>query len=306
MVTGQTTEQGTDDELLAVKSDAIRLVQFLQGYPRLVVAFSGGVDSSVVLAAAVRAKLDRLIAVTAKSESVAGWQSKLASQIAGELNVEHWIADTDELSRAEYQRNDSQRCYFCKQTLYESIARELNQRLGRETGKDSNRSNFSIASGTNHDDLGDHRPGIQAGTSKGVITPLASIGLGKQRVRALAEHWGLGNHDLPASPCLASRIAYGVSVTKERLWRVEQAENWLYSQGFREFRVRLHAGELARIEVPKTEQMKPFNLDADGEMSDYFRQIGFQFVTIDTQGFQSGSLNRQVIPIGIRRNIPLD
>ena len=274
-------------------ADADRLIAFLADHPRLVVAFSGGVDSSVVLAAALRARLEHVVAMTASSESVARWQLELSKQIAAHLQVEHWVSQTSEVSRLEYQRNDRQRCYFCKQTLYTTIEAEVKRRLGDRM------DTYSVASGTNADDLGDYRPGIEAGREQGVLTPLADLGIGKERVRELAQQWGLPNHDLPASPCLASRIAYGVEVTSDRLDRVERAEKWLYQRGFREFRVRLHAEELARIEVGKSEQTRLCELDSEGGLTKHFRQLGFQFVTLDLEGFRSGSLNRTLVSIDI-------
>ena len=157
---------------------------------------------------------------------------------------------------------------------------------------------FHVASGTNHDDLGDHRPGIRRGRARS-LTPLATLGLGKSRVRALADHWRLPNHDLPGR-CLASRIAYGVSVTRERLAKIEEAEGWLAQQGFREFRVRLHEGELARIEVAREEMERIVQLEVSGKLSNHLREIGFRFITLDLQGFRSGSMNRELVEIGVK------
>ena len=281
-----------------VELDARRLIKFLGRYPAIAVAFSGGVDSSVVLAAAQRADLSRVVAVTAVSPSVAQWQLELSQQIASQVAVEHWVVETHEISLPEYQRNDSQRCFFCKQTLYRMISNEIRRRSGSDAGDPA--TLFRVASGTNHDDLGDHRPGIRAGVEQEVLTPLATLGLGKSRVRALADHWRLPNHDLPASPCLASRIAYGVSVTRERLAKIEEAEGWLAQQGFREFRVRLHEGELARIEVAREEMERIVELEVSGKLSSHLREIGFRFITLDLQGFRSGSMNRELVEIGVK------
>lgn len=281
-----------------VELDARRLIKFLSRYPAIAVAFSGGVDSSVVLAAAQRADLSRVVAVTAVSPSVAQWQLELSQQIASQVAVEHWVVETHEISLPEYQRNDSQRCFFCKQTLYRMISNEIRRRSGSDA--DDPATLFHVASGTNHDDLGDHRPGIRAGVEQEVLTPLATLGLGKSRVRALADHWRLPNHDLPASPCLASRIAYGVSVTRERLAKIEEAEGWLAQQGFREFRVRLHEGELARIEVAREEMERIVQLEVSGKLSNHLREIGFRFITLDLQGFRSGSMNRELVEIGVK------
>ena len=290
-----------DREELVVESlqrDAQRLIDWLAPHRQLVVAFSGGVDSSVVVAAALRAGLDRLVAVTADSPSVPRWQLDLARQVAQRLSVEHLVIPTTEVGRADYQRNDERRCFFCKQTLYETIQRVIVGHFSEDAA--------AIASGTNAEDLGDYRPGIEAGRHRGVLTPLAELGFGKQRVRQLAEHFELPNHDLPASPCLASRIAYGIEVTPERLSRIERAENLLRRHGFREVRVRLHADELARIEVGQEERSRYCELDQNGDLSRQFREFGFRFVTLDMEGFQSGSLNRAIVSIQLphreRRN----
>jgi uncharacterized protein len=268
------------------EQDAQRLVSTLGSLGRVVVAFSGGVDSSVVAAAAHRAGLDLAIAVTAQSPSVPRWQIELAGKIAGEIGIEHHLLRTTEGDRQEYRRNDNRRCFFCKDTLYESIGEFC---LGF--------SGVVIVSGTNADDLGDYRPGIQAGRLVGVVTPLADLGLSKLRVRALAKHFGLSNSDLPASPCLASRIAYGTEVTAQRLQRIEQAEDWLRQKGLSEFRVRLHDGELARIEVPKDQIGFLVELDSEGSMTRVFQDLGFKFVTIDLEGFRSGSMNRVLVSL---------
>ncbi len=269
------------------EQDAQRLMSTLGSLGRVVVAFSGGVDSSVVAAAAQRAGLDLAIAVTAQSPSVPGWQIELSRKIADEIGIEHHILPTAEGDRQEYRRNDNRRCFFCKETLYESLGEFCRSY-----------SEVSIVSGTNADDLGDYRPGIQAGSLAGVVTPLADLGLSKLRVRAVAEHFGLSNRDLPASPCLASRIAYGTEVTPQRLRRIEQAEDWLRQQGLCEFRVRLHEGELARIEVPRDQIGFVVELDSDGSMTSVFQDLGFKFVTIDLEGFRSGSMNRVLVPLG--------
>ena len=267
------------------QQDAQQLIDRVATYRRVVVALSGGVDSSVVAAAAQRADLDRAIAVTADSPSVPWWQIETARRIAAEIGIEHHVIATDEGSRPEYRRNDNRRCFYCKQTLYGSL-RPLTLRY----------PNIMILSGTNADDLGDYRPGIEAGDQSGVVTPLADLGFGKSRVRELAEHFGLSNQALPAAPCLASRIAYGIEVTAERLRQIEQAEDWLRHQGLTEFRVRLHADRLSgRIEVPRNQLAGLIAIDQDGALTRQFHSIGFQFVTMDLDGFWSGSLNRVLV-----------
>lgn len=267
--------------------DAKQLIAELGQLDRVVVAFSGGVDSSVVAAAAQAAELDVAVAVTAQSPSVPRWQLDLAVAIAAEIGIDHHLLPTHEGDRTDYRSNDGRRCYYCKETLYQTLA-EFCQRF----------EGASIVSGTNADDLGDYRPGIEAGNLAGVATPLARLGIGKTRVRALAKHFGLSNHDLPASPCLASRVAYGTTVTPERLARIERAEDWLRTKGLRELRVRLHEGELARVEVPKDQIGVLLALDAEGEMSREFKRLGFHFVTVDLDGFRSGNMNRVLVSIG--------
>ncbi len=256
----------------------------------VVVAFSGGVDSSVVAAAAHRAKLatgsGQAVAITADSASVPDWQLRIARTVAAEIGIPHQVIRTDETERADYRRNDDRRCFHCKQTLYEFL------RLAAAAFADA-----TIVSGTNADDLGDHRPGIEAGRQSSVVTPLADLGFGKLQVRELARHYRLSNHSLPASPCLASRIAYGTEVTVERLSRIEQAENHLRELGFVETRVRLHADELARIEVPRDQIVKLVETDQTGALTRHLQSLGFKFISVDLAGFRSGSMNRVLVSI---------
>lgn len=273
----------------AREQDARDLLASLGSLRRVIVAFSGGVDSSVVAAAARRAPLEFAIAVTAESPSVPRWQIETAKRVADEIGIDHKIIKTAEVERPDYRQNTNRRCFFCKQTLYGALAAQA---------VDS--GDATIVSGTNADDLGDYRPGIEAGRQAGVVAPLADLGITKSRVRALADHFGLSNADLPASPCLASRVAYGVEVTPERLQRIEQAEEWLRRRGFSELRVRHHAGELARIEIAKSQIQQLIELDSDGALSRQFERFGFQYVTIDLQGFRSGSMNRSLVPLGIK------
>ena len=270
--------------------DADRLVAHLRRDAPLVVAFSGGVDSSVVAAAAMRAAPAAATAVTADSPSVPRWQLDLAHRIAGEIGIDHRVVRTGEGERPEYIRNDSQRCFYCKQTLYDTLA-ALRDHSAGEGGA------AVMLSGTNADDRGDHRPGISAGRLAGVETPLADLGVTKRRVRELARYFGLSNAELPASPCLASRVAYGVEVTPERLRRVELAEDWLRQRGMRDVRVRVHAGELARVEVPRDQLPELLRSEWADQFPEAFRAIGFRFVTVDFQGLRSGNLNDALVPL---------
>ncbi|QDT04520.1 tRNA-specific 2-thiouridylase MnmA [Rubripirellula lacrimiformis] len=269
-----------------VETDANRLIDWFAKLGDVAVAFSGGVDSSVVAAAAQRCPSIHAIAVTARSPSLSQRQLDVAVRVAHQIGIEHRVIDTGEIDNADYRRNDGRRCFHCKATLYQSMATILNQFPGMTT-----------VSGTNHDDLGDYRPGLEAAGAAGVQTPLSDLGMTKVDVRGLAKHFGLTNYDLPAAPCLASRVAYGTEVTTERLGRIEAAEAWLQQHGFDELRVRLHDGELARVEVPKHRIADLIQLDRDEEMTKAFLGFGFRFVTVDTRGLRSGNLNQMLVSI---------
>lgn len=280
------------DDTSSQLPDTERLLASIGQYERVAVAFSGGVDSSVVAAAAQRALGDRAIAITADSPSVARHQIENACRVAREIGIEHRIVKTNELALADYRRNDGQRCFFCKQTLYEALS-DVVKHL-REMDTDCE---VVILSGTNADDLGDHRPGIRAGQLAGVVTPLADLGLTKARVRQVAASWNLSVKDLPASPCLSSRLAYGVEVTPERLQRIEAAENWLYQRGFVDIRVRLHADDLTRLEIDPDEWGRLQQPEVLSDLNASFRGFGFKFITLDLQGRRSGSLNEILVSI---------
>lgn len=285
----------------AVALLAERLVRRLAELVPCVVAFSGGVDSALVAAAALRAERELTakghgtaaasIAVTALSPAVPVAQRRIASRVARELGIRHQTVATEELTRADYARNDVRRCFFCKQTLYRALAAVAAADAAESTPLGGQ---VRIVSGTNADDLGDYRPGIEAGRVAGVHTPLADLGIGKAAVRAIAALWGLSVAELPAAPCLASRIAYGVEVTADRLARIEAAEAWLAERGFSPLRVRLHAGELARIEVAEDEIPRLIQPPLLGELRQRFHELGFRAVTVDLAGFRSGSLNQLV------------
>jgi pyridinium-3,5-biscarboxylic acid mononucleotide sulfurtransferase len=280
------------DDLYGSPSNAERLLASLSQYRQVAVAFSGGVDSSVVAAAAHRVLGDQAIAVTADSPSVARYQIENACRVAREIGIEHRIVKTDELALSEYRRNDGQRCFFCKQTLYRALSEVI-----KHIGVVDSGQSIVVLSGTNYDDLGDHRPGIRAGQLAGVVTPLADLGLTKTHVRQIAAEWNLSVQDLPASPCLSSRLAYGLEVTEERLERIELAENWLHQNGFSDIRVRLHSDDLARLEVDPGVWSRLQQPELLGELNSNFRNLGFKFITLDLQGRRSGSLNDVLVSI---------
>lgn len=258
---------------------ASRLVDWFREFPNCLVAFSGGVDSAVVAQAAFLALGDRAVAITGQSAAVATNEMDDAQRIATFIGLRHQVISTLEGQQPNYVVNDLRRCYFCKTELY--------GRLGQWAAE---HSISVVVSGTNHDDLGDYRPGLQAAKEHHIRHPLVELGYGKQVVRNLAHLWNLPVAEKPASPCLASRIAYGVPVTVERLKRIEEAEKWLRDQGCREFRVRCQHEEIARVEIAPTEFSK-FLVDGFRlEFTAKLRALGFKRVTLDLEGFQSGSL----------------
>jgi uncharacterized protein len=264
--------------------DQQRLRGWFADCPGAVVAFSGGVDSAVVAQAAHDALNDRAIAATADSASLARDELAGATELAKRIGIEHRLVATGEVADPAYLRNDSQRCFHCKSHLFQSLhaMREV-----RELG-------WWIITGTNRDDLGDWRPGLVAAEQHGVRSPLAELGIDKAGVRSLAARWQLPVAEKPASPCLASRVAYGVAVTPERLARIEAAEAEMRALGFHRFRVRLHAGELARIEVPIDQLPQLIERPARERLIRKLGDLGFRFVTLDLEGFASGSLNRLI------------
>jgi uncharacterized protein len=261
------------------------LIETLHGYGRVAVAYSGGIDSTVVAQAAYDALGSAAIAVTAVSESLAAGELEEAQELAQKIGIRHRVIRTEEFADPNYRRNDSDRCYFCKSELY-----------GRLSGMLNELSVDVIASGANTDDLGDYRPGLRAASEHGIRHPLQECGLNKADVRALARGWGLPTWDKPATPCLSSRVAYGEDPTPERVRMIDQAEQWLRQRGLRVLRVRYHKGDLARIEVPLEDLPRFIELQLRGELIVAFRALGFKFVTLDLEGFRSGSMN-SVIPI---------
>jgi len=257
------------------------LLATLAGYGRVAVAFSAGVDSTVVARAAQQACGDDAVAVTAVSPSLASGEREQAEQLARQIGIRHVVIETDEFDNPDYLKNEPNRCYFCKTELYTRLGHILPQ-LDVDV----------IANGANLDDQGDHRPGMVAAGEHAVRSPLLDVGMTKQDVRDLAQHWDLPVWDKPAMPCLSSRIAYGVGVTTERVRRVDEAEKYLREEfGLLEFRVRHEANELARIEVSIDELPRLLDTSNRLAITAKLRELGFAFVTIDLEGFRSGSLN---------------
>jgi uncharacterized protein len=263
---------------LACKRD--RLLTLLNSYGSCAVAFSGGLDSTVVAKAAQLTLGDRAIAVTGVSASLAGGELDECVALARQIGIRHEVLHTDELSIPGYQENNGNRCYFCKSELFLKVE-QLAERLGVAV----------VCDGTNLDDRGDHRPGMKAGRERHVHSPLAECELTKAEIRQLALAWELPVWDKPATPCLSSRIAYGETVTSERLAMIGAAEAFLREHGFQPLRVRYHKGDVARIEVSPDALPRLLEPGLREGIVEKLKSLGFKFVSVDLEGFRSGSMN---------------
>ena|SRR3989338_9104958 len=241
------------------------------------VAFSGGVDSSLVLKVCYDELKEKTLAVTAASPSLPAYELENAKKIAEWIGVKHIVVKGTEAEDANYLKNDMKRCYFCKSNLYSKLL---------EVRKEFSFKN--IINGINLDDMRDYRPGIKAADEYKVISPLKECGIGKKEIVEIAKFIGLPNWNKPASPCLSSRVPYGTAINQEVLKKIELAEDFLRSFGLWQFRVRYH-NDVARIEAEKKDFEKIFG-NAEAIISK-FKEIGFRYVTLDLRGFRSGSLN---------------
>jgi pyridinium-3,5-biscarboxylic acid mononucleotide sulfurtransferase len=260
------------------------LYEGLKSLGSLLVAYSGGTDSAYLAYAAHQALGERMLAVIADSPSLPRKELADALAFAERHNIPVRVLQTQELQKPEYARNDAQRCFHCKSELFTQME-EARLRLGFE----------HLAYGMNLDDRGEFRPGQKAAELHGALAPLVEAGLSKQEIRMLAREAGLSLADKPASACLSSRIEYGRTVTAENLAQVERAEGALHALGFMQVRVR-HHGDLARIEIARGDLSRALTLNMLDAMTDALRGAGFLYVTLDTQGYRSGSMN-DVLPV---------
>lgn len=273
---GKTTPSQQDESTLAEKYGALQ--DYFKQLSSVVIAFSGGVDSTLLVKVAYDTLKDKALAVTAQSSSLATAELEATKKLAREIGIPHHIIKYEELDDENYRKNPTNRCFYCKDILFSKLV---------ELADDKEFT--AIVEGSNYDDLGDHRPGLVAAQQLGIKSPLLELGFTKADIRTLSKQLGLETHDKPQMACLSSRIPYGQEITQEKLRRIDHAEAFLHNLGIKQLRVRHHENS-ARIEVePRDFETLIKNA---AEITQHFKELGFTIVTLDLEGYKRGKMNQ--------------